>query len=122
VTASGTVDGTVYDTKTKLTWQQTVPSTTYYWADARAYCAGVSVGGTAGWRLPTMKELMTIVDFSRATAPLIDPIAFPGTPSGVYWSRSLWPGSSSLAWYVPFNSGYTASADFFNKEYVRCVR
>jgi hypothetical protein len=67
VTNGGTGNGTVYDTKTKLTWQQTVSSTTYTWADAKTYCAGVgtSLGGT-GWRLPTLKELQTIVDYSQS--------------------------------------------------------
>ena len=57
-----TAGGTVYDTKTKLTWQQAISSSTYTWADAQTYCAGVSMslGGT-GWRLPTLVELKTIV-------------------------------------------------------------
>src|SRR6202142_4217978 len=59
--------GTVYDTKTKLTWQRTAPSKEYTWADAKTYCAGVgaALSGT-GWRLPTMKELLTIVDETRS--------------------------------------------------------
>jgi formylglycine-generating enzyme required for sulfatase activity len=48
--------GTVFDTKTKLTWQQTVPAARYAWADAKAYCQTVGLAGT-GWRLPTRKEL-----------------------------------------------------------------
>src|SRR5664279_4073220 len=65
--------GTVYDSKTKLTWQQVVPATGYIWAAAKTYCVGVgaSLGGT-GWRLPTRNELLTIVDYSR-TNPSIDP-------------------------------------------------
>jgi hypothetical protein len=61
VVAAGS--GTVYDTKSNLTWQQTVSSTAYTWADAKAYCAGVgtSLEGT-GWRLPTIRELQSIVD------------------------------------------------------------
>ncbi len=69
VTAGGTVNGTVQDTKTGLIWQQTVPSGTYTWADATAYCGSTVVstrlGGT-GWRLPTLEELQTIVDHTQA--------------------------------------------------------
>jgi hypothetical protein len=64
-----TVAGAVVtDTKTKLVWQQktAMPGKR---ADAIAYCAGL---GTA-WRIPTMKELMTLVDDSR-TRPAIDPV------------------------------------------------
>ncbi len=106
VTNGGTASGTVYDTKTKLTWQQAVPSTTYTWAAAKTYCAGVgaSLGGT-GWRLPTCKELQTIVDDSR-TYPAIDSNAFPNTQTTVYWSSSQVAGSPSYAWYVDFSDGH----------------
>jgi hypothetical protein len=122
VTNGGTSGGTVYDTKTKLTWQQTVPSTTYTWADAKTYCAGVgaSLGGS-GWRLPTCKELQTIVDESR-TNPAIDTTAFSSTPASGFWSSSPLAGSSSDAWHVNFYNGSTYSYDVTNTLIVRCVR
>src|SRR5208283_815424 len=106
VTAGGTGNGTVYDTKSKLTWQQTVSSVTYSWAGAKTYCAGVgaSLGGT-GWRLPTIKELQSIVDLTQTTSPMIDPNAFPSTPSAVFWSSSPVAVSPSSAWVVYFNDG-----------------
>src|SRR5208283_5394749 len=112
VTASGTGNGTVYDTKSKLTWQQTVSSATYSWVAAKTYCAGVgaSLGGT-GWRLPTIKELQSIVDLTQTTAPMIDPNAFPGAPSAYFWSSSPVAGSPSYAWYVHFGYGYADGDD-----------
>jgi hypothetical protein len=111
VTAGGTGNGTVYDTKSKLTWQQTVSSTTYSWADAKTYCAGVaaSLGGT-GWRLPTLKELQSLVDYSQSTGPMIDSNAFSSTPSAEFWSASPLAGSPSNPWYVDFNNGHTGFA------------
>jgi hypothetical protein len=124
VTSGGTGNGTVYDTKTKLTWQQTVPSTAYTWANAKTYCAGVgaSLGGT-GWRLPTCKELQTIVDDSQ-TNPSIDTTAFPSTPAAWFWSSSPVAGSPSYAWLVNFNNGYTYNFydGFTDTDSVRCVR
>jgi hypothetical protein len=123
VTAGGTGNGTVYDTKSKLTWQQTVLSTST-WANAKTYCLGVggTLGGT-GWRLPTVKELMSIVDYSKSTAPLIDPSAFPATPVGWFWSSSPVAGSSSNAWYLDFRNGYVSSDPVSNpSNNVRCVR
>jgi hypothetical protein len=113
-------NGTVYDTKTKLTWQQAVPSTKYAWADAKTYCSGLSLAGT-GWRLPTAKELQTIVDESRMS-PSIDPTAFPSTPSDYFWSSSPLAGSSSLAWYVYFSYGNPGSGVVSGAYSVRCVR
>jgi hypothetical protein len=115
-----TTGGTVYDTKTKLTWQQAVPSTTYTWTGAKAYCAGLNLGGT-GWRLPTVKELQTIVDDSR-TSPSIDTAAFPSTPADYFWSSSPLAGSSSGAWGVGFGYGYTSSFVVSDTSLVRCVR
>jgi Protein of unknown function (DUF1566) len=119
---SGTGNGTVYDSKSKLTWQQTVSSTTYIWAEAKTYCAGVgaSLGGT-GWRVPTINELQSIVDFSQ-TAPAIEPNAFPSTPSRVFWSSSPVAGKPSYAWGVDFNDGYPFGPDVSYTFFVRCVR
>ena len=123
VTNGGTSSGTVYDTKTKLTWQQTISSNYYTWADAKTYCAGVgsNLGGT-GWRLPTMKELQSLADYAQTTPPMIDLNAFPGTPSDRFWSASPWAGSSSYAWDVDFGDGTTYSIDVSLTYYARCVR
>ena len=135
VTAGGTGNGTVYDTKSKLTWQQTISSTTtlagstprtFTWAAAKTYCAGVgaSLGGT-GWRLPTLKELQSLVDYSQSTATMmIDPNAFPSTPAAGFWSASPLAGSSSSVWLVDFIDGTTAFAAVVPGygALVRCVR
>src|SRR5262245_59198244 len=54
--------GTVYDTKTTLTWQQ-APTAAADWKSASSSCTmpAPTLPGT-GWRLPTMKELQTLVD------------------------------------------------------------
>ena len=115
-----TSSGTVYDTKTKLTWQQAVAPGTYTWANAKAYCAGLSLNGT-GWRLPTIKELQTIVDESQ-TNPSIDTTAFPSTPANWFWSSSPLVGSSSYACSVSFNDGSADCSAVSSASYVRCVR
>ena len=111
--------GTVFDTKTKLTWQQTVPAATYAWAAAKTYCQTLSLGGT-GWRLPTMKELQSIVDYSSSRAPFLDPSAFPATPTPGSWSSSLVPGSPTSAWAV--SGGTTFTIVTTTSLAVRCVR
>ena len=58
--------GSVTDNKTKLIWQQATPQTMYSWSEAKTYCAcgGPGLAGV-GWRLPTVRELQTLVDPSR---------------------------------------------------------
>ncbi len=117
-----TGSGTVYDTKTKLTWQQIAPTTTYTWAAAKTYCQGLgaSLGG-AGWRLPTVKELQSILDYTRS-APMIDPGAFPATASSSFWSSTPVMGETSSAWEVFFDYGVTTNIYVTDSSYVRCVR
>ena len=118
--------GTVYDTKTKLTWQQTASTTKYAWTNARTLCGSVgSVLGGSGWRLPTIKELQTLVDYSNK-ATMIDPTYFgSASPLGVYWSSTQAVGASPLsAWAVGFEreSGATLSLAQSSTLYARCVR
>ena len=113
--------GTVLDTTTTLTWQRAV-SGTYDWAQATAYCQGLNLGGfSTGWRLPTKKELETLVDF-RAVNPSIDVTAFPSTPAAAFWTSTLFAGSLSRAWYVSFDTGSSGSFDVPAAYGVRCVR
>lgn len=56
-------DGTVTDAKTGLVWQRTSPETVFTnGEDALAYCAGSTGLPGTGWRLPSVKELVTLYD------------------------------------------------------------
>lgn len=115
-------NGTVLDTQTGLVWQQVLSGSTYTWNDAQSYCAALSSNG-AGWRVPSIKELTTLVNFSASKLPLIDTRAFPNTPGKVFWSSSLWGQSDAL--YVNFANGnsYAESVDRpTDLHLVRCVR
>jgi len=113
--------GTVTDTKTNLVWQQTPPTATATESAAATYCAGLgsSLGGT-NWRLPTVKELLTLVDFTRDT--VIDSTAFPNTPANYFWTATAVTGAPTSVWVVNFSNGETGT-DFTVRSFVvRCVR
>jgi hypothetical protein len=113
--------GEVRDTKTGLTWQQDAPGGALSWAGAKAYCASLGDGGS-GWRIPTAKELLSIVDVTRATPPGIDCEAFPAATTAAVWSATPVAGTPSSAWAVDFRVGYPISADASTSRAVRCVR
>lgn len=113
-------DGTVVDTSTSLTWQRAVPAQSYTWSQAMTYCANPGLPG-AGWRLPSMKELQTIVDESSSN-PAVDSSAFPNTPGEFFWASSPVAGAGSEAWGVYFDSGVTGGVGTFASGRVRCVR
>jgi hypothetical protein len=111
-------DGTVTDTVTKLVWQQATPGNSNQAACANA-CAGMSIGAfSSGWRLPTVKELISIVDYESPTQPAIDTVAFPATQSNWYWTSTDANGS---AYVVHFGAGQISPTNPGNNWYYRCV-
>jgi hypothetical protein len=120
-------DGTVHDNQTKLTWQQaTLPVQTQ--SAAIASCGSLGLPGS-GWRLPTIKELHTLIDFSASAPPYIDQTAFPGTPTinnSGYWSSSAQAGnpagSVAMGWTLYFSIPATMFNETLVGAYVRCVR
>ena len=79
----------VLDNNTGLMWQQTAPSTTYTWENAKNYCNNLTYAGYSDWRLPNPQELLTIVDNSKY-GPAINTTYFPNMSSAsasvYYWS------------------------------------
>jgi hypothetical protein len=115
--------GVVYDTQTQLTWQQDVDPNRETWGGADRYCAGLKLAN-GGWRLPSMKELQTIVDESVAQGNVatIDARAFGNAPADSFWSSSRLAGPAGSAWYVSFSSGSCYAYDLARPLRVRCVR
>lgn len=59
-------DGSVRDLNTGLDWQKE-PGPKLNWNEARAGAAAFRAGGQADWRLPSIKELYSLMDFSGST-------------------------------------------------------
>jgi hypothetical protein len=88
-------------------------------------------GSSSGWRLPSYKELMTIVDetphveYDTSSGQLvtkwIDGDAFPAAlVAPAYWTSSVAPGAAS-AYSVDFHSGEPGLVDVTFPGLVRCV-
>lgn len=119
-----TANATVRDTKTGLTWQQTTTGgMTYTWDAATGLCSGLG----SGWRLPTAKELLTLVDVQAyhgsATTTMIDTAAFPGTWVDVgWWSSTTVANASSTAWAADFAFGDLYGSEKTAELHARCVK
>jgi len=76
------------------------------------------------WRLPTRKELLTLVlgtgDGEKNTT--IDTHYFPSTPGDWYWTADTDLGDASHAWYVLFYNGRSMKASMSQAKRVRLVR
>lgn len=133
-------DGTITDKVTGLLWQKctnglsgeycitgTALQCNWYQAsgtyDVNYNPTGTNVCGS-GWRLPTVFELMTIVDYGTYS-PAINATFFPETRLYSYWtSTSYAQAPSANAWAVNFGSGNVNDGDSGKRDslYVRCVR
>jgi len=91
---------------------------TYAWDGANSYCISLNLSGKT-WRLPTINELKSLVDYGKSSAPAIDTAVFPNTQSAGYWSSSSGQ-ERGYAWFVDFYGvvGYIFKT---NNLYVRCV-
>ena len=115
-------DGTVMDTSTGLTWQQATPDNLMTWEEALSYCETLNLGNYTDWRLPTIMELLSLVDHSSYN-PAINTTYFPDTVSSFYWSSTTGALYTHYAWGVYF---YYGDDYYFSKNYnyyhVRAVR
>jgi Protein of unknown function (DUF1566) len=84
-------------------------------------CVALTLGEQTDWRLPTIKELLTLVNYERVD-PAIDIDAFPTCKPNWYWSSSPAVGDSDSAWGVLFYDGYSNAGYRNGDGFVRAVR
>ena len=118
----------VTDNITGLQWQDDADasSVTKNWSDAKTYCENLTLGGYSGWRLPTIYELMFIIDHGRSF-PAIDPIFqngryYDGNFYYAYWSSTSLVLDNSYARAVYFYEGTDREIMKGYSLNVRCVR
>ncbi len=59
-------DGTITDAATGLTWMKADAGKGMDWPTALKYAGSMEFAGHSDWRLPSAKELQSLVDYSRA--------------------------------------------------------
>lgn len=106
------------DNVTGLVWETKADANdlaaTYTWAQLAAYVAQVNTAARCGhgdWRVPTVNELLTIVDFSLASGAAADAVGFPQQHADRYWTADTVAGTTANAWFVDFGNGGLVSFD-----------
>ena len=85
-------DGTVTDAVTGLVWQRVAAPYAQYGniETASGYCAAPPDLPGTGWRVPSVKELATLVDRNGIDGHFFDRDVFPGLPeTGHFWTSTL---------------------------------
>jgi len=122
--------GAVLDKNTGLVWEQAPDVGQYNWSYRDQKCLNKAVGGTRGWRLPSVVELASLVD------PTVGSSTVPKLPAGhpfsniqtsvAYWSATSYMGSlgrlSQDKWSVEFVDGLAGTTNENTALAVWCVR
>jgi hypothetical protein len=108
-------DGTITDQNTGLTWLQMPSQDKYTWRKAGEYAANLEFAGHDDWRLPSLKELISIEDFSDGW-PYLDTSVFNLGDGEVgkhmqYWSSNFYKagtthGGMETAFGLNFGTGH----------------
>jgi hypothetical protein len=125
---NGTANALVTDSKTGLIWQRCSAGQSF----AGGTCSGTANSYTheqalayaktqTGWRLPSVKELSSLVDGSFI-GPAINGTVFPATPSFYVWASSPYASDPTSAWAVLFAEGSVSAISRVNTAHVRLVR
>jgi hypothetical protein len=122
----------IADAVTQLAWQgctagmegtacEIGQAAVYDWAAGGDYCQDLEWGGLDDWRLPGLKEIDSLID-SQRRSPAIDPVFFPATPTGWFWSSTSYAADPLYAWHANFGTGHLGNFDKAFLCFVRCVR
>ena len=79
-------NGVVIDYQSRLVWQDNTLPSKAEWADSVNYCNALSLNGSDEWRLPNIKELLTVIDFQNTSGVFIG--IFQNNPDNAWSSTS----------------------------------
>jgi hypothetical protein len=123
-TATNPTGVAVLDKETGLVWQREpwgLISTTFNenWADASSGCHALVLGGRMGWRLPTVEELLSLVDRTGQAGqylPAGHPFTQISTTDG-YWTATARGGRADVVFggitFVTGCSGCVGFREYF---------
>ncbi len=124
-------DGTVTDNLTGLIWLKDANRFgTKTWTDALSSCnqladdtADLTDGSSPGdWRLPNLRELLSLIDYGRFGPALPSDHPFTGVQSSYYWLSTTFDSYTNNAWLVGLNFGDVSSLAKTSTRYVWAVR
>ena len=115
-------EGIVIDNNTGLEWQQTIEGyNNFTWDDANDYCKKLEYGGHDDWRLPTIEEFRTIIDYG-GNGGGVDTSLFPVPTVCDFWTSTVDAVyGNGKHWAVDSRGGYGNNANYFEYS-ARCVR
>lgn len=114
-------ENVVTDRFTGLTWQRETRTERMTFANASAACAQLDLEG-GGWKVPNIKQLLSIFDPIAQTPTRWHVPAFGTTVVRGTWSRTLGQGRTNHFWSLDFGAFGQSLEEDDETLVVRCVR
>jgi Protein of unknown function (DUF1566) len=112
----------VHDSQTQLIWaKDLLECDDVSWADAKKAAGNHHLLGAEDWRLPTVKEWVSIFDYSRF-GPALDTTYFSKDTNWCWTSNVDAESPSDYAWFVGLLAGYVLRSTQTLRARVRAVR
>ena len=112
----------IKDKKTKLIWAYMSHKKMGY-NEAITYCKELNHNGKSDWRLPSVSELQSILDYTQSEPAIPNKLkVFNEVVSYYYWSSTTYVNTTNNAWFVYLNNGYVYHDSKGNNYYVWPVR
>ena len=111
----------VKDVTTGLIWERAPDLSHFVWTEAISYCEEKRLGGER-WRLPSVKELATLIDQDQKDPALPKDHPFSNIRSAIYWSSTPSQTDDIVAWHVSFFSGQVVTDQKSQTRRAWCVQ
>ena len=105
---NSTCNDAEYDKLTGLMWAKDGSSSGQKnWNDAKTYANNLTLCGYNDWRLPTVNELRSLVNYGDTVSPTnwLNANGFSNIQANYYWSGTVYSLSGGSAWIVNMNNG-----------------
>lgn len=116
--------GSVVYEKTKDTYWQDSSDVTqkfFTYSEAQMYCYYLIEDGYEDWRLPTIYEAMSLINYAK-TSPALDS-AFENSGSGYLWTSTPCPVCNAKSFaYEEVSGNFASFSETDNQFHTRCVR
>jgi len=117
-------NGTVTDNLTGFMWTKDAQEIkgTKKWNDALTLCNNFNFAGYTDWRLPNVRELLSLIDFGEHDPALPVNHPFTNVQFIFYWSSTTYDAIPKHSWGVYVYNGYVYNYHKITEGYVWPVR
>ena len=112
----------VRDTTTGLLWQDAPinEDASVTFKEATNYCKYLEVGNFKDFRLPTLRELQTLVDYNNFDPAILNGFKYIASTS--YWTTTRFADANDEVWTINFDKGSRSTKAIYYDRHFRCVQ